>query len=344
MPLLEGFDFLRLGFDVSYRASDEPQTLRIDVTTIDKSTKRSAPIIVKRLIELVNAGAASGALFSPDASFAERLSGPWDGPDAFGPDFSWVLRVKAVSPLFLRTMVDQLRKCGHDQAVTTMRIKGELAPDGSAHSVDAARMRAWLDDPDAYVDEWPNPGFEVVAKESEHTYVAVTMAAPIEPPFEEALKHTAMRWLIAAAAYVDDDGRAIMRTKESLERHLPAFDTNGDCFVASFEEFRHRFMPARAIIVNMLAKMSAQGAAIKRVEIGHPHGKKTAVPAVAWATQKLAAKAASAKKAPVKKGATKKVTTKKAVTKKAAVKKPSPKKPNPKKPNPKHTRPKKKKR
>lgn len=314
MPLLEGFDFLRLGFDVAYRASADPQLVRIDVTTIDKSTRRSAPIIVKRLIELVNAGAASGSAFAPEASFAERVSGPWDGPDAFGPDFSWTLRLKAVSPLFLRTVVDQLRKCGHDQPVTTMRIKGEIAPDKSALSVDGQRMRAWLDDPNAYVDEHTTTGFETIARVGDHTAFTLTMQEPIAESFEDALKHTAMRWLIATAAYVDDEGRAIVRTKENLERHLPAFRTEGVRFTASFEEFRHRFAPSRAVLVNMVAKMRALGANIRTLEISHPRadGKTWVAPAVVKPVKKQTA--AVKKKAPAK-------TKKKPAVKKAPKKK-----------------------
>ena len=304
MPVLEGFDFLRLGFDCAYRASVEPQLLRIDVTTIDKSTKRSAPIIVKRLIELINAGAACGSAFLPDASFAERVSGPWDGPDAFGPDFQWVLRVRAVSPLFLRTMIDQLRRCGHEQPVTTMRLRGELPVDAGALSVDTKKMRAWLDDPSAYVDECSAPGFSVEMHESPHTFFSVTMESVIEPAFEDALKHMAMRWLIATAAYLDDDGRAIVRAKDNLEKHLPAFSSEGERFTARFEEFLHGVVPSRAILVNMLAKMRAIGAGVRGLTIGHPRAGatvKTKAPKPrATATKKPAAKKKAVAKKPTK--------------------------------------------
>ena len=72
--------------------------------------------------------------------------------------------------------------------------------------------------------------------------------------------------LIASAAYVDDDGRAIVRTKENLEKHLPAFHSEDTRFVATFQEFLHRFAASRASLVNMLAKMEAGGAKIASVE------------------------------------------------------------------------------
>lgn len=269
MPLLSGFDFLRLGFDVAYRASDEPQLLTIDVTMLDRSTKRSAPMIVKRLIELINAGAACGQMFDPRQSRAERVSGPWDGPDAFGPDFSWGVRVAGVSPLFIRTIVDQLRKCGHEQPVTTMRIRGALPLDGTPASVDRARMLEWLEKP-IYVDETPLRPFTVRFVPSAAVYFVVRRSMASSTVLDDALKHLAMRWLIATAAYVDESGRAVVRAKDDLERHLPGFHSDAVEFRAEFREFLHMADPSRAVLVNMLARLALTVAPFSEVEIGHP--------------------------------------------------------------------------
>ncbi len=313
MPLLDRFEFVGMGFDVAYHASRELQLLHLEVTTLDKSSKRAAPIIIKRLMELINAGAASGSAFEPTVGYAERVNGPWDGPDAFGPDFRWTLRVRGVSPLFLRTIIEQLRRCGHDQPVTTMRVFGEEAIAGDDLGVDTEKMLRWLETVDAYVDECRSPGFSVSERGHSETSFSVELGGAIDEGSADLLKQIAVRWIIATASYVDDDGRPVLRERMEIEKHLPTFEVYGGRFTARFARFLHAARPSRAVLVNMLARAKAEGLPIVSLEVTHPRfvggeyvAKARKKKDSATATSTATARATKRKKATKKKVAAKK--------------------------------------
>jgi hypothetical protein len=68
-----------------------------------------------------------------------------------------VLRIAGVAPKFMRTVVEELRVAGMDQPVTSMQVVGSLPLDPTAMSVREGQVKAWLDDPTAYLEPWPNP-------------------------------------------------------------------------------------------------------------------------------------------------------------------------------------------
>jgi hypothetical protein len=274
MPLLDRFEFLRIGFDVSYRASDEDQLVRIDLTTLERSNKRSAPLFVKRMIELINAGAACGSMFAPKASAAVRVSGPWDGPDAFGPDFHWVLKVRGVAPLFWRTVIDHLRRCGDEQPITTMRIRGEQPMLGDGFDVDTRTMREWLESADAYIDECLTPGFRILQQRGPDAGFSVQASRLLDDTQIASLKQAGLRWLMATASYLDAAAKPVVREHASYDKHLPRFEMRdeleGTVIEVRYEAFPHDCRAARAVLVNLLAKARADGMPIASVTLSHP--------------------------------------------------------------------------
>jgi len=223
MPLLDRFEFLKMGFDIAYHASREPQLLHIEVTTLERNTRRSAPLIFKRLIEFIIAGAGAGSAFAPGESFAERVSGPWEGPNAF-------------------------------------------------------------------VDACTEPGFAVMQTVDAHTSFSVELQSPVDTVMVDALKQLAMRWLMATAAYVDDDDRMVTRDRAELEKHLPVFEMESTRFTARFEEFLHAAAPSCAVLVNRVAAARVEGLPIVALGMNHPRFRAARVTARIPAAKKSATK------------------------------------------------------
>ncbi len=269
MPFLDGLDFVRQSgaFEVSYRASSEAQEIDIEVETAGRASRRSGPVCLRKVIDMVNFGAAGGVHFAPALGFAERLRGPWDGADAFGATYQWSLRVKAMAPEFLRIAVEHLRRCGWDQPVRAMRIRGELAPDRTEHSVTTERARGWLDDGTTYPSLWQHNDFSVRGENGPGAAMRVVLAAPPSPEHIEALQIICARWLQLTATIVGQDGSIVVRTTEHLERMLPRFSFAANVFIAEMSAFGHAAEPSAALLANMLARFHTQQAALLEVTL-----------------------------------------------------------------------------
>lgn len=355
--MLDGLDFVRQpgAFEVSYRASAEPQELTFEVETAERATRRSGPVVLRKILDMINFGAAGGHHFAPELCSAERLSGPWDGDDAFGPSYHWTLRVKSVAPEFLRLAVEHLRRCGWDKPVTSMRIRGALTPDETALSVRTAEMQRWLADPATYPHAFATERFPIHTSESTGVLYRVAFAAPLSDAQTELLQAMCARWLAATATLADHDGNPLVRTPEVLEQMLPLFETGSESFSARMHKFGHAAAPSAALLLNMLSRFHATQSRIFSVELAleglhSPHLAVSAqrkevpspAPASAKGTRSAGARktpSAGAKKAAVRLELAKNKRVKGKTTAKAASKKPAKKKPASKKPTAKKNKP-----
>src|SRR4051794_31838292 len=143
MPILSMMDFATNGLVVRYRASDQPQELRVDVEVAGAPQLPFAPIAMRTLVDTINRGVAAGNVFDPRVSSAEILSGPSE-EEARGTQYRWTLRMAGVEPRFMRNMVEELRRAGFQHPVRYMSIVGSLAQDRSPLSVDELTVRNWL--------------------------------------------------------------------------------------------------------------------------------------------------------------------------------------------------------
>ena len=267
--MLDGLDFVRQpgAFEVSYRGSAEPQELRIEVETKDRATRRSGPVVLRKILDMINFGAAGGHHFAPELCAAERVSGPWDGDDAFGPSYHWILKVSGVAPEFLRLAVEHLRRCGWDQPVTAMRIHGALAPDDSVLSVRTLKMQTWLADPATYPHAFATERFPIHTSESTGVLYRVAFAQPLSESQTEVLQAMCARWLAATATLADHQGNTLVRTPELLEQMLPSFETASESFSARMQKFGHAAQPSAALLLNMLARFHVTQSRIFSVEL-----------------------------------------------------------------------------
>lgn len=266
MPIVPNLDFTRSDLRVAYRGSLEPQIVGLDVSLNSADPEGIAPIVVEGLIHQINAGGAGGAEFAPEFGEASLLAGPSDidEPGAEGPDFHWEIQVTAVSPRFLRTIVEAMTSASATAAVRSMGITGSLPLDVSSLSVRQEEVKAWLDDSAAYLGAWGNPGFPVLSAASPRgATVRVRLAGELTDEHYVSLTDLLTSWYGAVQFYADIRGTALGAMQPDVHlgrtrRELRA----GKLF------FDHIAGPTRAMLVNLLSRFHRIRAPIEEVEFG----------------------------------------------------------------------------
>lgn len=265
MPLLRHLDFAARDLHVAYCASLEPQELHIDVKTAGPAAKAEAEARIGTIIANINAGAAGGDVFHPAAGSAALLAGTSGHPSNLGPDYQFRLQVAGVAPLYLRTIVEELRWVGFNQPVSFMSIVGTRPLDSTPLSVQSAAVRAWLDDPSAYLPRWPKPEFDVSDHEAYGASIHVQLLDPLTLSTELALRDAVMQWVVMTQQYVDGEGREVVRI---LHHTLPRDGASRTGYRAMCEEFLHTSGPSRAALINILTRYHRTVAPIAMVQIG----------------------------------------------------------------------------
>lgn len=264
MPLVPNLEFASQDLYVSYRASAEPQELSISIVTDGPAPYAEAPGRIGMLLDIINSGGAGGTEFDPSWGRAEVLSGQKGLPEALGPRFQYVLRVAAVSPRFIRNIVEALRRVGVDHRVTQMAITGALAADDSALSVRTATVREWLDSRDAYPGEWAKPGFPVESGIAVGASVYVQLADPLTREVERELRRLIVLWIATVGDYVGGDGAWAPRI---LHKTLPHDGAGKTEFRAVAEDFEHVLTPSRAVLVNLLSRFHHDVSPVLSLEV-----------------------------------------------------------------------------
>ncbi|KYF77670.1 hypothetical protein BE20_09080 [Sorangium cellulosum] len=260
MPILDGLEFTQAGLRVRYRASLDPQIVTISVTTQGATTFPYAQIILRKLLTSINAGSAGGSRFPPTAGAAVVVD---ESPDLHGPSYVWKVRLAAVDPLFLRTMVEELRYAGAGHPVTSMEIAGSLPLDDTALSVREDDVKRWLDDPGAYLEEWPNPGFPIVER-GRWAMFRLRLDAQITGELRRKLDLVALGWLEAVSSYLWATGEY---EAGNIDRCMPRCGSSKDEFSAAYRDFYFSPVPARARLVNALSRFHHTVAPIALAEI-----------------------------------------------------------------------------
>ena len=269
MPLLSNLEFAERSLLVRYRAHQDPQELRVSVGIEAEPQAPFAHWAMMTLVKVASRGGAGGNLFAPTDCAMRVVSGPTtdEETDACGQAYEWVLEARCIAPLFLRNMVEELRRCGFDRKVTAMSILGSAALDDSDLSVDDTTVRRWLDDPEAYLQAWGQLPFRVTLVERAGTdsdaWFRVVLAEPITKERREALELVAVTWMNASRNYLSTQG---------LEYVADPNVTLPSCASTKFE-FRARYRdfdfcrPAGNLLLNLLGRFSLTTAKILEVEL-----------------------------------------------------------------------------
>ncbi|MEZ4447375.1 MAG: hypothetical protein R3B72_50330 [Polyangiaceae bacterium] len=266
MPLLERLDYVAQGgLRVAYRASPTVQDLDVLIVARGVPSKGAANWYLQNLVDVVNAGGAGGSLFPPSNGFMEMTAGPTSDAEALRADHRATFRVASVAPLFLRTIVEDLRYVNVEEPVVELSIAGSLPVDDTDLSVTERDVRGWLDDPLAYLPAWPSPGFPIDFDDPrEGAGLRIVLEDPITPALRDALEELSVRWLCAIRNYVGFDGREV---EPNPGLQLPRFGQGRREFRAAFDEFRWARQSSRDVIVNLLTRFHERVARIAEVEV-----------------------------------------------------------------------------
>lgn len=252
MPLWDELEFAENDLTVRYRASDEPQELTLHVQLDHAEPDCIGPQRFVVVYDGMEYGAASGTEFHPKDAAVELLSGTFDFGPA-GPDLVWVTRVRAISPFFIRNIVEHMRICGdEDNPVVAMSITGALATDDSPLSVTETQVRSWLETAGPYPGQWSDPGFPLTFSETMGASVRIQLQGSVNPAIEDHFQGMCYQWFIGTHEYANLHGEAVMDTEDRMARLLPKFAGTRRELSAMFEEFTRMPVPSRAYLVNML--------------------------------------------------------------------------------------------
>jgi hypothetical protein len=258
------------GLYVAYRASAEAQRLEIRVEAAGPDARGMGTSLLRALLAIVNAGACGGAEFLPSVGRAALVSGPRvpDDPGGRGPIFEWEVEVAGVSPLYLRSMVEDFALAAwSDHPVVALGLRGSLPLDASPLSARTADVRRWLLDADAYPGDPPTPPFPLKeTRDPDATSAMVRLrpdgarATDVLEPFELLM----VRWSSYLAGLPSREAQPIGSSgffrSAASRREL----------VARVEEIDVRPAPARAALVALLTRFHEDVAPLAHAEIRLP--------------------------------------------------------------------------
>lgn len=264
------FDFVQGGLSVSYVASAEPQELFVEVTLADRDPNIGVPGRIRLLEAMINAGAAGGADFAPEAGGASVIAGPVDTLDRStwdpGPNYRFTLEVRGVSTSFIRVMASVLAMSAPPIPVTRMSIAGSRRRDDVSPFITDAQLRLWPWDGSGFPGPWVGLPFEVIRDDMPRgCAVRATFKDPLDDAAALRLHEIAAFWgaLTVGHPNMECDGPG----ERSFSDHIGMSKSEYSRFVDVFDFEQDS---STAILLNMLARFSKESVAIDRVDLRLP--------------------------------------------------------------------------
>lgn len=250
------------GLHVAYRAAIEPQLLELDVELVAPDPIGRVPIVVRRLLDEINGGAATGAIFPPALGQARLVDGSLEVP-APGPQYRFILEVAAVSPRFLRHAVESLSGRGD---VRNLALNGALPLDDTPLSVREAEVTAWMHQPRTHLEASPPP-FTVneIPWSGRSAFVRAVL---LDSTSDEALQAFDEALLIACGVLLSyGQPGGFGRSRLVIP---PGAGRGGRVLAARWEDFLCERRPARDLLVNVMSAFHARTSPIERLDLGLP--------------------------------------------------------------------------
>ncbi|WP_437291000.1 hypothetical protein [Sorangium sp. So ce406] len=264
-PLPPELAFVRGGLQIAYRASLAPQKLALLLDLEGPDPGTLIPFLVRTIIEEINAGAAGGAEFDPGAGRARWLEGPIDpaDPAAVGPSYLYGIEVAAVSPRYLRHVVELLGGSGR---VRSLSLFGGLPLDGSALSVREGDVEAWMHPPRTHLELHPAP-FTVrdVPLAGKQAFVRAVLADTASNDLLLAFDDVLLVWTGCLVTYGGAGG--LGRSRVVMP---PGAGRGGHILAARWDEFLCERRAARNLLINLVGAFHLRAARVARLDVGLP--------------------------------------------------------------------------
>ena len=262
MPLLPRLGFASTNLFVAYRADAYPQEVWIDVATENTCGESLSAMVMAALSDQINAGGAGSREYAPSLGCAEILSGP--SYDSVGPNYSWVVRWAAVSPVFLRSAVERLCLVGHEEPAASMSIRGALPIDDSALSATTRDVLSWLDDPSGYPGRFPSVPFPVAERPGRGAGIRLTLTSPMTPEIHSKLEELIATWIEGVQLYTSASGHPVCETPDEylFRSGVAKYE-----YRAILREFTHAARPSSDLLVNMCHRFHVTTTPLASAEI-----------------------------------------------------------------------------
>ena len=265
MPLLNWLEFTKTNLTVRYRANQEPQRLTIDIKLQGRPNIPPAPTAILALARYINRGMAGSDIFAPGAGAAKHLVRV-DPTKAWGPDYHCEIEVASVAPIYLRTIVEELRGAGDQQPIASLSIVGDLGLDDTHLSVDEARCRGWLDDVAAYPRPWPKLSFSFDEKSlgGQGITVRITFAKLLTIEARAELQERILGWNNMVGNYVTPDGKF---ERFKLGQTMPKYAATKRELTFRIELFERTRGPSRDLLLNMMQRFHEEILPVEHIEL-----------------------------------------------------------------------------
>lgn len=266
MPLISRLDFVSQGgLRVSYQCTEAPQDVTIHLTNAALPVKGVMNWYFQNVADVVHRGAAGSDVFPPWSGLGEVIQGPRSDADAMALDHRAVLRLGGVAPVFLRTIVEEMRHSGVPSPTTSVTIVGSVPLDGGPLSVRESHVAAWLDDPTAYPRAWAPSEVPIQFHDVyDGCQIRLELEDVIDPTLREKLEHLCFYWLNAIRNVVSYDGQEVVMNPATM---FPVFGHGRREFRAHFEQLPYAREPARATLANMIGRFHRLEAKIVAAEV-----------------------------------------------------------------------------
>lgn len=260
MAFLPGLEFAQTHLAVAYRAAAEPQLLHVQVRTAGPAETPFAAAAIDAFVDLIAAGGAGGEELPPSAGKAKIVTPPID---PLAADRTWSLEVSGVSPKAIRLLVESMRRAGAPNAVTSLAVWGELAPDGSPMSVRDDVVKKWLETPDVYPGRFPKVPFGVTLEDAARgARVRAAVRGGTDPELLEKFEALMMLWTVGILDYPDH-----LREKRGTIDRDPRIGRTRSELSVNFARFDYEAAPAWAMLSNLLVSFHERVAPLLEVDV-----------------------------------------------------------------------------
>lgn len=268
--LITDVDWVDRNLAVSYRASEQPQEVRIQLRLNPPRPPRLTPVS-NQAFDLVAAGLAGGARFDPARASLKVISGdPMSMEES--DNHIYIVEVAGVAPMFMRHLASlhfALPIRPYPPALPeSLSIHGSLPLDDSPDSIREADIQRWLRDPEGFAEEWPDVRFAVSrVRARKGLSIRLRLAAKSTNEHEKILTERATQLVSAFMCLPSDklDGR------RGLATILPSIVRSDAELAIRYGLFETHLPPAIALVVNMVHRFSTEVVAVEELIIGAPH-------------------------------------------------------------------------
>jgi hypothetical protein len=259
---------LRLGalrdvLSVQYVACPDPHDLSVSVQ-LDKALVDPFPgVAISGFVQAVEMGTFCGGMFSADMSHAEVTSG---SVDQLGPAIDFRLSVRAIDPLAIRILIDELSFALGFRKILALRVWGgpHTAPDDSWRIGDRAVLEA-MRSVSAYPTRGLRPRVPIDVDPTGMGFgIMVDCGALLDDEKVLQLEEALATWRGAVKRYLTADGDDPTLLPESL---LARTGRTSRSFACAYRVFDSVSEPAVAALGNVLDRQAAEGVPILKTKV-----------------------------------------------------------------------------